>query len=68
MLPGYPVLNVNQERIKQISKFLGAFDRKAFNDGVTDLLPNHFSDVPSLLKLATTPTKSSNYGSCFSYG
>lgn len=56
MLPGYPVLNVNQERIKQISKFLGAYDRKSFNDGVIDLLPNHFSDAPSLLKLSTTPT------------
>ena len=57
MLAGYPVLNVEPERIKQISKFLGAFDRKAFNDGIIDLLPNHFSDIPSLLKLSTSPTK-----------
>lgn len=57
MLPGYPILNVEQERIKQISMFLGTFDRKAFSEGITALLPNHFSDVPSLLKLAAPPTK-----------
>ena len=54
MLPGYPILNVEQERIKQISMFLGAFDRKAFSEGITALLPNHFSDIPSLLKLCHT--------------
>ena len=57
MLSGYSVLNVEQERIKQISLFLGAFDRKAFNEGLINLLPNHFSDIPSLLKLAASPTK-----------
>lgn len=56
MLPGYPVLNVEQEKIKQISIFISAFDRKSFAEGVTDLLPNHFSDIPSLIKLATAKT------------
>lgn len=57
MLSGYPILNVNQERIRQISQFLGAFERKAFSEGIIDLLPNHFSDIPLLLKLSTAPTK-----------
>lgn len=56
-LPGYPILNVDQERIKEISLFLGTFDRKAFSEGLIDLLPNHLSDIPSLLKVATSPAK-----------
>lgn len=54
MLPVYPVLDVEPERIKQISLFLGGFDRKGFSEGMIDLLPNHFSDIPSLLKQATS--------------
>jgi acyl-CoA hydrolase len=54
MLTGYPVLNVDPETIKQVSIFLGAFDRRAFGEGTIDLLPNHFSDIPSLLKLSTS--------------
>jgi acyl-CoA hydrolase len=57
MLPGYPILNVDPETIKQVSIFLSAYDRKAFGEGKTDMLPNHFSDIPSLLKLATSTTK-----------
>lgn len=53
MLPGSSVLNAEPDRIKQVSIFLSGFDRNAFNEGKIDLLPNHFSDIPSLLKLAT---------------
>lgn len=53
MLPGSPVLNVEADTIKQVSIFLSGFDRHAFNEGKIDLLPNHFSDIPALLKLAT---------------
>jgi acyl-CoA hydrolase len=57
MLPGYPVLNVDQEKIKQISIFISGYDRKAFAEGTTDLLPNHFSDIPSLIKIGTAHTE-----------
>lgn len=53
MLPCYPVLDVEPERIKQISLFLGGYDRKGFAEGKIDLLPNHFSDIPSILRHAT---------------
>jgi acyl-CoA hydrolase len=56
MLPGSPVLAVEQEIIKQISIFISGFDRKSFAEGSTDLLPNHFSDIPSLIKLGTSNT------------
>ena len=54
MLPSYPVLNIEPETIKQISLFLSASDRHAFSEGTIDLLPNHFSDIPSLLKLSSS--------------
>lgn len=54
MLPGYPILNTSPEKIKQISIFISAYDRKSFAEGITDLLPNHFSDIPSLIKIATS--------------
>ncbi|MBM7702512.1 acetyl-CoA hydrolase/transferase family protein [Metabacillus iocasae] len=54
MLPAYPVLDVSEEKIKQVSLFLGGSDRVAFRDGLVDLLPNHFSDIPALLKQITT--------------
>ena len=50
MLPSYPVLNIEPETIKQVSIFLSASDRQAFSEGTIDLLPNHFSDIPSLLR------------------
>ncbi len=56
MLPSSPVLNVAPETIKQVSIFLGAFDRKGFSEGKVDLLPNHFSDIPALLLQATEAT------------
>ncbi|WP_338472988.1 acetyl-CoA hydrolase/transferase C-terminal domain-containing protein [Niallia sp. XMNu-256] len=52
MLPSYPVLNIKPEKLKQVSTFLSASDRNAFSEGTIELLPNHFSDIPSLLKLS----------------
>ncbi|WP_239422031.1 acetyl-CoA hydrolase/transferase C-terminal domain-containing protein [Bacillus sp. CGMCC 1.16541] len=54
MLPAYPVLDVSEKKLKQVSLFLGGQDRVAFRDGLVDLLPNHFSDIPALLKQMTT--------------
>jgi acyl-CoA hydrolase len=56
MLPGSPILDVEQEKLKQISIFISGYDRQSFADGLTDLLPNHFSDIPSLIKLGTVQT------------
>lgn len=53
MIPNFPAINVEQEKVKQISLFLGGFDRKGFNEGTIDLLPNHFSDIPSLIEYST---------------
>lgn len=54
MLPGYPVLNVEPATIKQVSIFLSGIDRNEFAKGTVDLLPNHFSDIPSLIRVSTT--------------
>ncbi|MFC0273249.1 acetyl-CoA hydrolase/transferase family protein [Metabacillus herbersteinensis] len=54
MLPAYPILNVDEDRIKQVSLFLSGQDRSGFHEGKVDLLPNHFSDIPALLKQVTT--------------
>ena len=54
MIPANPVLEIAPDKIKQISLFLGGHDRKAYEEGVVELLPNHFSDIPSLIKLATS--------------
>ncbi|PLR97555.1 acetyl-CoA hydrolase/transferase family protein [Bacillus sp. T33-2] len=54
MLPAYPVLEIEKERIQQVSIFLSGHDRKGFSEGTIDLLPNHFSDIPSLLQRATS--------------
>ncbi|MFX3623644.1 MAG: acetyl-CoA hydrolase/transferase family protein [Ectobacillus sp.] len=45
-----PVIQVKPERLKIISMFMGSGERKAFQAGQIDLLPNHFSDVPALLQ------------------
>ncbi|MCL6632514.1 MAG: 4-hydroxybutyrate CoA-transferase [Alicyclobacillus herbarius] len=50
MLPGYPVLDVEVDRLQQVSIFLSGQDRLRFQQGQIDLLPNHFSDIPYLLK------------------
>ncbi|WP_078391758.1 acetyl-CoA hydrolase/transferase family protein [Shouchella patagoniensis] len=50
MLSLWPVITIEQDRLRIISMFLGSEERKAFREGKLDLLPNHFSDVPALLK------------------
>lgn len=49
MLPSTPTLDFPQEQLKQVSIFLSGADRRDFNSHKVDLLPNHFSDIPSLL-------------------
>lgn len=50
MLTLRPYLKVDPEKIKLISTFLGAGDREGYQSGAVDLLPNHFSEVPRLLR------------------
>ncbi|AQP54673.1 acetyl-CoA hydrolase/transferase family protein [Vagococcus penaei] len=50
MLPSFPIVGKDESELKEISIFLSGMDRKAMNDGKVDLLPNHFSDIPSILK------------------
>jgi acyl-CoA hydrolase len=54
MLPFHPAFDIGEERIRQVSIFLSGQDRPGFQQGTIDLLPNHFSDIPSLLLQATT--------------
>ena len=54
MLPGYPILDIESEKVKQVSIFLSGMDRKPFSNGIIDLLPNHFSDIPSLIRMSTS--------------
>ncbi|WP_174614794.1 acetyl-CoA hydrolase/transferase family protein [Virgibacillus ihumii] len=51
MLSSNEVIDVAPDKLKIISMFMGGTERKAFNEGKIDLLPNHFSDVPRLMKL-----------------
>ncbi|MBU8908958.1 acetyl-CoA hydrolase/transferase family protein [Desertibacillus haloalkaliphilus] len=53
MLSLHPVIEVDPEKIKVISMFLNKDERRAFSTNEIDLLPNHFSDLPSILRLAT---------------
>ncbi|MFD3449645.1 acetyl-CoA hydrolase/transferase family protein [Microbacteriaceae bacterium 4G12] len=48
-----PVIDIAPERLKVITMFMGSSERKAFQAGKIDLLPNHFSDVPVLLQQVT---------------
>ncbi|TCP54512.1 acyl-CoA hydrolase [Tumebacillus sp. BK434] len=50
MLSMRPALEIEPERLRLISMFLGAGDRPGFRAGRVDLLPNHFSDLPDLLR------------------
>lgn len=50
MLPSFPIVGKDESELKEISIFLSGMDRKAMNAGKVDLLPNHFSDIPSILK------------------
>ena len=53
MLSLRPALPIAPERLRIVSLFLGAGDRPGFHAGTIDLLPNHFSDVPALLRQMT---------------
>lgn len=53
MLPSFPTIDISPAKLKQVSIFLSGMDRKGFNQGNIDLLPNHFSDIPALLKRRT---------------
>lgn len=50
MLSLYPVIAINPEKLKVVSMFLNKDERRAFYDQEIDLLPNHFSDVPEILR------------------
>ncbi|MFC0557700.1 acetyl-CoA hydrolase/transferase family protein [Halalkalibacter alkalisediminis] len=50
MLSLYPVVEMEPEKVKVISMFLNKDERRAFYDKEIDLLPNHFSDLPAILK------------------
>jgi len=41
------------DRLRHVSYFLAAGDREAFWAGQCDLVPNHFSEVPALLRKTT---------------
>jgi len=47
-------VDADPERIRLVSMFLGAGDRPGFHEGRLDLLPNHFSDLPRLLREYTS--------------
>jgi acyl-CoA hydrolase len=41
------------DRLRHVSYFLSDADRQAFRDGQCDLVPNHFSEMPALLRGST---------------
>ena len=41
------------DRLRHVSYFLSAADRQAYWDGQCDLVPNHFSEMPALLRRTT---------------
>lgn len=49
MLTMHRVLDLPKEKLTQLSFFLSGNDRKAFNSGKTELIPNHFSEIPNIL-------------------
>lgn len=54
MLSLRSAIRVEPERIRIVSMFLGAGDRPGFHEGRVELLPNHFSDLPMLLRRFTS--------------
>jgi acyl-CoA hydrolase len=50
MLSLHPVVTLAPEKVKVISMFLNKDERRAYYDKEIDLLPNHFSDLPAILK------------------
>lgn len=55
MLPLYPrrYMRGEVEGLRHVSWFLSGHDRQAYNDGLCDLVPNNFSEVPHLMRAAT---------------
>ncbi|MGO3709193.1 acetyl-CoA hydrolase/transferase family protein [Vagococcus salmoninarum] len=49
-LTNVPTFDLPKNKLKQISIFLGG-DRQLMNDGVVELLPNHFGDTVDLIKM-----------------
>lgn len=49
-LTNVPTYNIPKDKLKQVSIFLGG-DRKLMNEGIVELLPNHFGDTVDLIKL-----------------
>ncbi|MBE9389976.1 acetyl-CoA hydrolase/transferase family protein [Vagococcus salmoninarum] len=49
-LTNVPTYDLPKDKLKQISIFLGG-DRQLMNDGVVELLPNHFGDTVDLIKM-----------------
>lgn len=53
MLSLRPAPPTDPEKVKLVSLFLATGDRPGFHAGSIDLLPNHFSELPSLLRTFT---------------
>lgn len=49
-LTNVPTYDLPKDKLKQVSIFLGG-DRQLMNDGVVELLPNHFGDTVDLIKM-----------------
>ena len=49
-LTNVPTYDLPKDTLKQISIFLGG-DRQLMNDGIVELLPNHFGDTVDLIKM-----------------
>lgn len=49
-LTNVPTYDLPKDKLKQVSIFLGG-DRKLMNEGIVELLPNHFGDTVDLIKL-----------------
>lgn len=49
MLPSSGPLDIPRHKLRQVSIFLSGADRTHYREGFIDFLPNHFSDIPSLL-------------------
>ncbi|MBG9988293.1 acetyl-CoA hydrolase/transferase family protein [Aerococcaceae bacterium DSM 111176] len=49
MLTMNPVIDIEPEKLQQLSFFLSGVDRKPFNSGKTELIPCNFSQIPNIL-------------------
>lgn len=50
MLALTPTIDLPEDQLKQYSFFLSGADRKAMRQAKVDLIPGHFSEIPSILK------------------